>query len=245
MVKQVNSGIQKLSDVGLIEFISSGIPELDSFAGGFPRARMTELVGPEGIGKSTVVSKCAIALSKSGKVLYIDAEQALNPQRLEQLGANLEKIDYTASYELESVADMVLEALPKYDAIIIDSIAVLVPKVLLEGNISDANIAVYSRQMAKFMKKLKPALGKSKCALIIVNQWRQSPDMFKPRYIPGGMAYNYALDFRIELATTPSKDKIVKEGERVGHWITAKVTKSKVCRPFQESRFKIMYKEGG
>lgn len=242
-VKPATTAIQSLAAVGLVQFISSGIPALDEFAGGFPRARMTELVGPEGIGKSTVVSKCAIALSTAGKVLYIDAEQALNPQRLVQLGADLKKIDYTNSYELEGVAEMVIESLAKYDAIIIDSIAVLVPKVLLEGDISDANIAVYSRQMAKFMKKLKPALGKSNCALIIVNQWRQSPDMFKPRYIPGGTAYNYALDFRIELATTPSKDKILKDGVRVGHWITAKVTKSKVCHPHQEARFKLIYKE--
>lgn len=235
------SGITTLAKVGEIKYVSSGIEELDGFAGGFPRARITELVGSEGIGKSTIVSKCAIAMSKHGRVLYIDAEQALNPKRLEELGADLTKIDYTNDYELEAVAELVIASLSKYDAIIVDSIAVLVPRVILEGDISDANIAVYSRQMAKFIKKLKPALGKSNCALVCVNQWRQSPDMFKPRYIPGGTAYTYALDFRIELTTTPSKDKIEKDKERIGHYVHAKVTKTKVCKPHQETKFKLMY----
>lgn len=235
------STVTALSDIGEIQFISSGIPELDTLAGGFPRARMTELVGSEGIGKSTVVSRCAIAMSETGKVLYIDAEQALNPKRLVELGADLTKIDYSNEYELEAVSELVIESLAKYDAIIIDSIAVLVPRVLNEGNISDANIAAYARQMAKFMKKLKPVLGNSNCALICVNQWRQSPDMFKPRYIPGGTAYNYALDFRIELTSTPSKDKIEKDKERIGHTVHAKVIKTKVCKPHQTAKFNLMY----
>jgi recombination protein RecA len=235
--------IQTLSSVKPISFVPSGIPELDELIGGFPRARLTELVGAEGIGKSTIVSKCAVAMSKKGRVLYIDAEQALNPTRLEELGADLKKIDYTALYELEAVAELITTQLAHYDAIIVDSIAVLVPRAILEGDIGDSNIALYARQMAKFIKRLKPALGKSNCALVCVNQWRQSPDMFKPRYIPGGSSYGYALDLRLELTSTPSKDKILVGTERVGHTVHITVTKSRVSAPHISTKFKLFYKE--
>lgn len=230
--------LDKIKD---LEFISSGIPEIDELVGGLPIARLTEVYGSEGIGKSYLMSKIAAAATSSKKkVFYLDAEQSANKTRMASLGVKLELVDYSSVYELETASNEVLEAIPSHDLVIIDSIATLTPKNILDGELGEANIGLYSRYMAKWMKKLKPAVNDSNCAVVCVNQFRQSPNMFQPRYVPGGTAYMHALDLRLELSTT-AKDKVTKGTVRTGHWVNVKVTKSRLTAPHLETKFLLSY----
>lgn len=231
----------KLSELRQPTFLSTGILELDDLIGGLPIGRLTEVYGSEGIGKSYLMSKIAAAATQEGKkVFFLDAEQAANPARMEALGVNPKKVDYSTTYELEKASQEVLEAIKTHDLVIIDSIATLTPKNILDGELGEANIGLYSRHMAKWMKKLKPAINASDCAVVAVNQFRQSPNMYTPRYVPGGTAYMHSLDLRLELSTK-STDKIKKGNERIGHWVNIRITKNRLGKPHQETRFRLEY----
>jgi recombination protein RecA len=133
----------KLSEVKKIEFISSGIGEIDELVGGLPRGRITEIVGAEGIGKSYLMTKMAAAATQAGmSVFLLDAEQAANKERMEALGVKLELVDYSSVYELETASNEVLEAIKTHDLVIIDSIATLKPKNILDGELGEANIGL-------------------------------------------------------------------------------------------------------
>ncbi len=233
----------KLSEVKSIEFLSTGIVEIDELLGGLGKGRLTEVCGSEGIGKSYLMSMITANATATGKkVFLLDAEQAANRDRMENLGVKLELVDYSSTYELETASNEIMEAVKTHDLVIIDSIATLKPKKIIDGELDEANIGLFSRQMAKFVAKLKPAAYESGCVVVCVNQFRKSPDMFAPRYVPGGTAYMHALDCRLELATTPSKDKILnKDKERIGHWVNVKITKNRLGKPHLTTRFKLMY----
>lgn len=231
----------KLSEVRQPTFLSSGIAEIDELVGGLPIARLTEVYGAEGIGKSYLMSKIAAAATQEGKsVFFLDAEQAANPARMEALGVNPKLVDYSSAYELEQASQEVLEAITSHDLVIIDSIATLTPKNILDGELGEANIGLYSRHMAKWMKKLKPAINSSNCAVVAVNQFRQSPSMYTPRYVPGGTAYMHSLDLRLELSTS-SKDKIMDGKVRAGHWVNVRITKNRLGKPHLSTRFPLHY----
>lgn len=231
----------KLSELKTVEFLGSGVKEIDELVGGLPRGRITEIVGAEGIGKSYLMSKVAATATQAGQtVFFLDSEQAANKDRMESLGVKLELVDYSSVYELEAASNEVLEAIKTHDLVIIDSIATLKPKNILDGELGEANIGLYSRYMAKWVSKLKPAVAESGCVLLCVNQFRQSPNMFTPRYIPGGTAWGYALDLRLELSTK-SADKVIKDKVRVGHFVSVKVTKSRLTKPYMTTRFRLDY----
>lgn len=231
----------KLSDIKPVEFLSSGIEAIDELVGGLGIGRLTEVCGAEGIGKSYLMSKIAANATQNGKTVFLlDAEQAANKDRMEALGVKLELVDYSNVYELEAASNEVLEAVKTHDLVIIDSIATLTPRSILEGELGEANIGLYSRHMAKWMKKLKPAVYESNCAVVCVNQFRQSPNMFAPRYVPGGTAYMHALDVRLELSTKAA-DKILNKGIRTGHWVNVRVTKNRLGKPHLSTRFRLDY----
>lgn len=231
----------KLAELKDIEFLSSGIEAIDDLIGGLPLHRIIEIYGSEGIGKSYLMAKItAAATSQKKKVFYLDSEQSANKARMEALGVDSGLVDYSNAYELEEASEAILEALKHHDLVIIDSIATLTPKNILDGELGEANIGLYSRHMAKFIKKLKPAVNEFNAALVCVNQYRQSPDMFKPRYVPGGTAYMHALDLRLELSTT-TKDKIESKGVRTGHWVNVHITKNRLGKPYAKTRFKLEY----
>src|SRR6266446_4968471 len=111
----------KLSELKTVEFLSSGVKEIDDLTGGLPRGRITEIVGAEGIGKSYLMSKVAAAATQDGKsVFFLDAEQAANKERMEALGVKLELVDYSSVYELETASNEVLGAIKDHDLVIID-----------------------------------------------------------------------------------------------------------------------------
>ena len=238
--KEEVTKIVRLSELSEVQFATSGVPEIDKMTGGFPRARITEVYGKTGVGKTTLMTKCLSVMSVDHKVLFIDAENALNKDRVVELGGDLTKIDVSTEYRLEKVADLVLESISKYDIIVVDSIAALVPKKESEGATGDANIGVKAKLIHQWIRKLVGLLGKSECALVFINQLRESPDMFTPEYTTGGLAIPYASSLRLRLSSNKG-DRISKSGAFVGHWVNVEVAKSKVGKPHLKTKFKLSY----
>ena len=228
--------IKSLAEYGDIEFITSGIEEIDAITP-FPRGRITEISGMQGVGKSELVQACLTNMSKEGKVLYIDAENALNPSRLLAKGGEAKNIIISDMCILEDVAKLTVDSVNKYDVIVIDSVATLVTKSEAEGETGDQFVGLKARLMGQWMRKLIGPLGKSRCAVVFINQIRESMSMYVPKFTPGGKALPYAASLRLELST--NKADRLSDGK--GHWVNVEITKSRVCPPYQKTRFKLFY----
>lgn len=240
-VEKAGYTIKTLAEVGDIEFITSGITEIDTITGGIPKGRITEIHGMASVGKSEFVQVCLSEMSKAGKVLYIDAENALNPQRLVAKGGDSKNITVTDMYIMEEVANYVVDNLKNFDVIVIDSVASLVPRAEYEGETGDQFVGLRARLMGQWMRKLIGPLGKSKCAVVFINQLRESMSMYgDPLFTPGGKALPYAASLRLKLSSNKA-DRIVKEGTTTGHWVQVEVTKSRVCAPYQKTKFMLVY----
>ena len=232
--------IRTLADAGEIQFITSGIEAIDNMTK-LPRGRITEIHGMAGVGKSDLALSFLSAMSHEGKVFYIDAENALNPARLVQKGAEVKNIDISDQSILEDVANMTIDLVDKYDVIVVDSVATLVPRAEAEGETGDQFVGLRARLMGQWMRKLIGPLGKSKTAMLFINQLRESMSMYgDPMFTPGGKALPYAASLRLKLSTTKA-DRIIKDGETKGHWVNVEVTKSRVCAPHQKTKFKLEY----
>lgn len=229
----------KLSELRPIEFVSWGVPELDAVVK-IPRGRVTELYASKGTGKTTLMTICLAAQSKEAKILYIDSENALNPERVAALGGDLSRIDVSQEYLFENVAELVLERLTQYDLIVVDSVAMMISRTESENDFASHNIGVSAKMAHKWMRKLIGPLGKSNCALVLVNQVRKGMDMYTVEYTPGGTAIEYAASLRIKL-TSNKADRIIKEGKTTGHKVKFELTKSKISAPYQTGSFKITY----
>lgn len=236
------SPIKSLVEYPPIEFITTGVDSLDKVCGGFPRSRITEVYGKKSVGKTTLVMFMLAKISKDHKVLIIDAENALNTERLVALGADMKNIDFSTTSVLEEIGQIILDNVNKYDAIILDSVAGTITVTEAGSNIGDHNVGVKGKVMNSiFSRRLPELLAKTNCALILINQLRDSFNLYGDKtYTPGGKAIEYAASLRIELNTLAA-DRIIEEGRQVGHFVTAKVTKSKISAPYQTARFKIMY----
>jgi len=231
--------IKSLADYGDIEFVTSGIKEIDEITQ-FPRGRIIEIFGLQGVGKSELVQMCLTNMSHTAKVLYIDAENALNPARLLAKGGEANNIIISDMCILEDVAKLTVDSVNKYDVIVIDSVATLVTKGEAEGETGDQFVGLKARLMGQWMRKLIGPLGKSKCAVVFINQIREGMSMYTPTFKPGGKALPYASSLSLHLTANKS-DRIVKEGVSVGHWVNVEITKSRVCPPYQKTRFKLFY----
>jgi recombination protein RecA len=243
VLKENGFDITLLKDVKPLERITSGFAEVDELiGGGIPKGRVTEIYGMQGVGKTSLMAHCLSQMSQEGKVLYVDAENAMNPEQLKELGANQDNVVTTDTYILEDVADYVIESLNDYDIIVVDSVASLIPRAELDGEIGDANVGLKARQMGKFMRRLIGPLGKSECAVVFINQLRETMEMYgAKRSTPGGHALPYAASLRLELSTTKA-DRISKTGIGfVGHKVKVTVAKSRVCPPHHSTYFKLMY----
>ena len=186
-------------------------------------------------------------LQKAGKkVLFMDVENALNIDRAKQFGVDLEKLQVSTEVTVEDIAEIVAAYVDQFDLIVIDSLAAMVPRNEYEGEAGEAHMGLKARVMGQFMRKIIKPLADAKCALVFINQQRLSLEPFgEKRFTPGGKAVPFATSLRIELKTAKSRDKIesTKGGvkHRSGHWVTAVVTKSKVGKPYVETRFKLLY----
>lgn len=243
MKKAEVASITKLSKKQDESFISSSYPELDAImGGGFPRGRVTEVSGNEGVGKTYLVTKLMASLSKDYKILFCDAEFSLNKDRVNKLGANPENIDYYADSRLEDVAEQITKNIGKYDVIILDSLASLIPMTIENQEVGESsNIGLFSRLIKQFVMKMRPQLGRSQTALIVINQMRKGIGPYVKNEPPGGMAWSHVCDIRLRLSANNSKDKIESGGVRTGHWVRAECTKNKCAPPHINTKFKLEY----
>ena len=238
--------LRMASDIEQVEFIPTGLGDLDKLTGGFPRARITELYGLQGVGKTTLTLMSIAAATKAGhKTLFIDCENAFNPVRAAELGVDTSKLAIVNNSMLEEVHDILMGELKNFDLIVIDSVAAMVPRAEIEGEAGDANVGLKARLMGQLIRKANSELASTKCALVFINQLRESMEMFAPKYsTTGGNALRFFSSLRIELITT-AKDRIEKTKggvkSRVGHTVTARVIKSRMSKPYTSAAFDVIY----
>ena len=242
MAKTKEVTIQNIADYPPVTFITSGVKEIDELTGGYPRGRITEIYGKKSVGKTTLMMYMLAAISQDNKILYIDAENALNVGRLEELQANMKNIDFSTSSVLEDIGQIILDNLTKYDVIILDSVAGTITRTEAQSDIGDHVVGVKGKVMNSiFSRRLPEVVAKSGCTLLLINQLRDSFSMYgEPTYTPGGKAIEYAASLRLQLNTVKA-DLIVKDKETIGHKVNVKVTKSKVSKPHLETKFKLLY----
>lgn len=242
MARKSEPTISKLSDKADESFVKSGTPLDDLIGGGFPRGRITELWGKEGVGKTHLATLLMANISKDHKVLFVDTEYSLNRDHVAALGAEPSNIDYIADSELERVSELLIEAARAntYDVIILDSLALLTPAAIANAEVGERSIGLFALLLKHFVVKFRPVLSTSKTAFVALNQYRPPIGLYATETPPGGMAWVHSCDVRIKLSTVAA-DKILKEKEQVGHWVTCTIKKNKLARPGTAVKVKVLY----